>query len=49
MTHDAPDAQPPSDADAVRADIEATRAELAETVDALHQKLDVKARAGDKA
>jgi hypothetical protein len=32
------------DADAIRADIELTRAELAETVDALHSKLDVRAQ-----
>ena len=34
-----------SDADAIKADIELTRAELARTVDALHTKLDVKAQA----
>jgi chromosome segregation ATPase len=34
--------------DIVRSDIEQARAELAETVDALSDKLDVKARAGDK-
>jgi hypothetical protein len=42
---------PPPDvpeADVVRADIAATRAELADTVDALTSKLDVKARASDK-
>ena len=32
----------------IRADIEQTRAELADTVDALTGKLDVKARASDK-
>jgi len=32
----------------IRADIEQTRAELAETVDALTGKLDVKARASEK-
>lgn len=37
-----------SEQDIVRSDIEQTRAELAQTVDALHDKLDVKARAGDK-
>jgi chromosome segregation ATPase len=34
--------------DIVRSDIEQARAELAETVDALSDKLDIKARAGDK-
>lgn len=34
-----------SDADAIKADIELTRAELARTVDALHTKLDVKTQA----
>jgi hypothetical protein len=38
----------PSEKDAVREEIEQTRAELAATVDALSDKLDVKARAGDK-
>lgn len=33
------------DPDAIRADIERTREELAETVDALHAKLDVKSQA----
>lgn len=37
-----------AEADLVPADIAATRAELAETVDALTSKLDVKARASDK-
>jgi hypothetical protein len=37
-----------SDPDAIRADIEQTRADLAETVDALHAKLDVKAQAKAK-
>ncbi len=40
---------PPSDPDEIRAEIEQTRADLADTVDALSAKLDVKARAGDKA
>ncbi|HEY2299032.1 MAG TPA: DUF3618 domain-containing protein [Jatrophihabitans sp.] len=48
MSHINPDPNSESPADAVRADIEATRAELAETVDALHDKLDVKAQAGEK-
>ncbi|HEV7206307.1 MAG TPA: DUF3618 domain-containing protein [Jatrophihabitans sp.] len=50
MTH-AAEPTPPADADAdaVRADIEATRAELAQTVDALQDKLNVKARASAKA
>jgi redox-regulated HSP33 family molecular chaperone len=34
--------------DEIKADIEATRAELAETADALAAKLDVKAQASDK-
>jgi ElaB/YqjD/DUF883 family membrane-anchored ribosome-binding protein len=38
-----------TEADAVRADIEATRQELADTVNALTEKVNVKARAGDKA
>jgi hypothetical protein len=33
------------DAEAIKADIELTRAELARTVDALHTKLDVKTQA----
>jgi hypothetical protein len=37
-----------SPADEIRADIEHTRAELADTVDALTGKLDVKGRASDK-
>ena len=37
-----------SQQDVVRSDIEQARAELAATVDALSDKLDVKARAGDK-
>lgn len=57
MTHAADDDQPadstagatPSSPDAIRADIEQTRAELAETVDALGDKLNVKAQAADKA
>jgi MYXO-CTERM domain-containing protein len=36
------------DPEAIRADIERTRDELAETVDALHAKLDVKAQAKAK-
>jgi hypothetical protein len=47
MTH-AAEPTPPTDAETVRADIEATRAELAQTVDALHHKLDVKAQAAAK-
>ncbi|WP_375474866.1 DUF3618 domain-containing protein [uncultured Jatrophihabitans sp.] len=43
------DTPPPTEPDAIRADIEATRAELADTVDALTAKLDVKAQASDKA
>ncbi|NUR09456.1 MAG: DUF3618 domain-containing protein [Nocardioidaceae bacterium] len=35
--------------DAIRADIERTRHDLADTVDALHARLDVKARAKAKA
>jgi hypothetical protein len=37
-----------SDADEIRADIAATRAQLADTADALAAKLDVKAQAGAK-
>jgi len=37
-----------NDPEAIRADIERTREDLAETVDALHAKLDVKSRAKDK-
>lgn len=37
-----------SEADRIKADIEATRAELAETADALAAKLDVKAQAKQK-
>lgn len=37
-----------TEADRIRADIEATRAELAETADALAAKLDVKAQAKAK-
>ena len=36
------------DPDAIRADIERTREELAETVDALHAKLDVKRQAKER-
>lgn len=39
---------PADDAEAVRADIIAARAELSATVDALTDKVDVKARANDK-
>lgn len=55
MTDAEHDAKLPTDADevepidAVRADIADTRAELAATVDALNEKLDVKARARAKA
>jgi hypothetical protein len=38
-----------TDPDAIRADIEQTRENLAETVDALHAKLDVKTQAKAKA
>lgn len=38
----------PSDPDAIRTDIERTRAELADTVDALAAKADVKAQASHK-
>ena len=41
-------ADTPKTADELRADIEATRAELAETADALAAKLDVKAQATEK-
>jgi hypothetical protein len=39
---------PATDPDAIRADIERTREDLAETVDALHAKLDVKGQAKAK-
>lgn len=39
----------PLSTDAIRADIEEARAELADTVDRLTEKLDVKAQAGRKA
>lgn len=39
------EAPPANDPDAIRADIERTRENLAETVDALHAKLDVKSQA----
>jgi hypothetical protein len=39
----------PDDPEAIRADIERTRENLAETVDALHAKLDMKTRAKNKA
>lgn len=42
-----PDASAPG-ADAIKADIEATRAQLAQTADALAAKMDVKAQAGAK-
>ena len=42
------DSPPASDPDAIRADIERTRADLAQTVDALHAKLDVKGQAATK-
>jgi hypothetical protein len=38
-----------SDANQIKSDIEHTRAELAQTVDALSAKLDVKAQAGQRA
>ncbi len=38
----------PSDPDAIRADMELTRAHLAETVEALHAKLDIKTQAKAK-
>lgn len=38
----------PTDADAIRSDIEQTRAELADTVEQVIGKLDVKAQAADK-
>jgi len=44
-----PDSTPPKDPEAIRAEIERTRDDLAETVDALHAKLDVKAQARAKA
>ena len=40
---------PSNDPEAIREDIERTREELAETVDALHAKLDVKAHAKARA
>ena len=40
---------PAQDPDAIREDIERTRADLADTVDALHAKVDVKHRAEVKA
>jgi len=46
MSHPEP---PADDIEAIQRDIEATRAELGETVEALTAKLDVKARAKDKA
>ena len=38
----------PASVDEIRTDIEQTRAELAKTVDALSDRVNVKARAGDK-
>jgi MYXO-CTERM domain-containing protein len=38
----------PDDPEVIRANIERTRENLAETVDALHAKLDMKTRAKDK-
>jgi hypothetical protein len=48
--HPQPATQPPpaKDPDAIRADIERTRENLADTVDALHAKLDVKGQAKAK-
>ena len=46
---DAGPATPPTDPDSLRADIAQTRAELGDTVEALAAKVDVKARAKDKA
>jgi hypothetical protein len=45
--HPQPPSEPPAagDPDAIRADIERTRENLAETVDLLHAKLDVKSQA----
>jgi len=40
---------PPTDREAIEADIAATRADLGETVDALSRKLDVKSRVSAKA
>ena len=39
----------PQTTEEIREEIERTRADLADTVDALHAKVDVKARAHDKA
>jgi len=39
------EAPPANDPEAIRADIERTRENLAETVDALHAKLDIKSQA----
>jgi len=39
----------PTDREAIEADIEATRADLGDTVDALSRKLDVKSRVSAKA
>ncbi len=41
--------RPAQDPDAIREDVERTRADLADTVDALHAKVDVKHRARVKA
>jgi Protein of unknown function (DUF3618) len=46
---DANGSSPTSDPDAIREDIERTRADLADTVDALQAKVDVKHRAQVKA
>ena len=43
------DTTAPGSPEAIREDIERTREELAETVDALHAKLDVKTRVRDAA
>jgi len=48
-TDNRPAPGPDATADELQADIEQTRADLGETVDALTQKLDVKARAKGKA
>ena len=48
MTTENPEPEP-SDIDAIRTDIEQTRAELADTVEQVVGKLDVKSQVGDKA
>lgn len=45
----APASQSSDSLDAIRADIDSTRAELADTVDRVAKKLDVRSRAGDRA